>query len=490
MLRAIHKALFVLFPLVFVLLGGGLYVWEAAVIAGLFAVLLCGRALQVSRRQLIALGLAALGFVLSELLGAGHGAQVALVFFLCLFLPLLLSEAGDKEDLLIGLFLASTLATILGLLAYGKLLPVAEWAGVVDGSYRLQSVFGYANVAAVFCGLGVLLGLYFGLKEKSRRRVLYLVGLGINALSLVLTFSRLGLFCVALGLLVALMLQYKAVRRVVYCALPLLLIAVVVLFLTGKAESFLGTSLVSRIIYWTDGAGVALKHPFGIGVNGWEDMQYAVQTARYAVRYVHNGYLQILLDGGVLALGGFLLLVFGNVRNLARRWKETRSPLYAYLLGALTLTLTHGFVDIDFSFSALMLTLGLLLSFGNRGGIQVPKYLPAVVLALGLYAGIGEQNRTPRPNSVEGLSAQCTVAYRDKDYETLYALTKELLDRAPRQQMVYDLHTACLRALDRLDEVPAVFARVDAINSTMHPLCKYLPPGETTIEKKIEQFDK
>ena len=82
--------------------------------------------------------------------------------------------------------------------------------------------------------------------------------------------------------------------------------------LTGNLENIgrfltisLGEStLQGRFLYWIDGISILKEHIWGLGYRGYCEIQGMYQTGVYKVQFIHNEYLQILLDIGVLLVAG------------------------------------------------------------------------------------------------------------------------------------------------------------------------------------------
>ena len=112
----------------------------------------------------------------------------------------------------------------------------------------------------------------------------------------------------------------------------------------------------------------------GIGPDRWQFELYYVQSATYSVARVHNGYLQLALDAGLvgflaLLAGLAVLLVLAVRRAHAARGDEALwEGRFAVLVAAGALLL-HAVIDFDFSFGAILVLLALLLStpFGGAG---------------------------------------------------------------------------------------------------------------------------
>ena len=161
------------------------------------------------------------------------------------------------------------------------------------------------------------------------------------------------------------------------CGVAVCAIAVLVLCVTlfgSRLQEATGT-FMERVVQMHDalvlwGQNLLL----GIGPDQWQFELYYVQSATYSVARVHNGYLQLALDAGLvgflaLLAGLAVLLVLAVRRAHAARGDEALwEGRFAVLVAAGTLLL-HAVIDFDFSFGAVLVLLALLLStpFGGAG---------------------------------------------------------------------------------------------------------------------------
>ena len=90
-------------------------------------------------------------------------------------------------------------------------------------------------------------------------------------------------------------------------------------FLTSSLNS---STLLGRLLYWQDGIKILMDYPMGCGWRGYSFLQGLYQTGVYEVRYIHNDYLQLMLDGGILPGLLFLILIvkeaFARIRYIRR----------------------------------------------------------------------------------------------------------------------------------------------------------------------------
>ena len=131
---------------------------------------------------------------------------------------------------------------------------------------------------------------------------------------------------------------------------------------------------------------VILKHPLGLGLNGYLYTQSSFQTGVYSVKFVHNDFLQLMLDVGWVPC---LLLLFAIGKTLC---SKTNSPQKKIILCTF---LVHFCLDFDLQYISMFCIFLTLLDF-DGGRTLVIENRPAKILkwtciplaALCLYMGV------------------------------------------------------------------------------------------------------
>ena len=302
----------------------------------------------------------------------------ALVLPLSLVLFLNIDSAGAEK----GVYTALMGVAMLGLLAYASVIHIP--GGVIESSNRLQSVIQYANTTALLMLIGIL---YSVDKYKENKKPGNLACCAIFAAALLLTGSRTTL-AVALAA-VFLYIFVLAGRRGKVIAVSALLFAVCLTVCFGMFTqlrlfriSIYEPTLVERWITYQDAFGMLRgKWLLGIGAGNWQDWQFRWQSAPYNVKYIHNYYLQLLLDCGALApiaLGAAVIPAV--IRGL--RSKNVHGVI-------LVSVLMHAVLDFDLIFSAVamiaMYSLSKLVK-GSRvvkaGKLRYAATAPLLVLTI------------------------------------------------------------------------------------------------------------
>lgn len=215
---------------------------------------------------------------------------------LLLFMLLLWQESGKKRVLQLLPYLGAAMAVIS---AIGMQIPsLTKWFGVAG---RLAGFFQYPNTFAVFLLVCELL-----LLKKQPKHWYDYVTLILLVAGLLYTGSRtvFVLFIVlTFAMLLTLFPKKGKVVLLAGAAGAVLLVGILALAGNPVIRRYLTISLtestfVGRILYYVDALPLLLKHPFGMGYMGYYYIQGSVQSGVYSVAYIHNDFLQLLLDIG------------------------------------------------------------------------------------------------------------------------------------------------------------------------------------------------
>ena len=106
------------------------------------------------------------------------------------------------------------------------------------------------------------------------------------------------------------------------------------------------STFVGRLLYARDALPVILRHPFGIGYMGYYFVQQSIQTGVYGIMYIHNDFLQLMMDVGWMP---FLLLAAAIVRSVVSKTLPLR-----YKLVLLTMV-AHSCFDFDLQYVAMFM---------------------------------------------------------------------------------------------------------------------------------------
>ncbi len=405
-----------LFVLPFVIGGFFTYLNALAAIFLLVILILVGmrQGFLLLRLNLTTLTLLAIfgSFCITPLWAADRGMAV---FGIVRFLPvllygLLLLQLTDKQrELLFSLLpICGVFMTVLSLGL--SVLPATQQLVTVSG--RLSGFFDYPNSFALF----LLLGLVVQGTKAERQRSDWLFD-GALIVGILASGSRT-VFLLLLAAVVILCILRKNLRFVLGFSA---LVAGIVLFAVClsrlapfgdfarffKIEKTSGSFFI-RLLYMKDALPVILRNPFGLGYWGYRATLGTFQTGRYAVTFVHNGLLQLLLDIGWIPAG---LLCASVGKTLFSKKASARTKLLLLVL------LGHSLFDFNLQYLCFWLLLLALLDFDTgrtyciRRGRRLLSLLGGAAAAVCLWLGTGDFFlQTGHTNACLEVTPFCTQA--------------------------------------------------------------------------------
>ena len=152
-------------------------------------------------------------------------------------------------------------------------------------------------------------------------------------------------------------------------------------FISNRIQGlFANQNAIQRTVFFSDGLKVFSKNPvLGQGIGSFETTIFSVQSFYYETKYVHNHYIQTLLETGIIGLLLFVgLIVLCAVLILRSRKRGDRHPFVPALGALLIFMAVHAAVEVVFSsgfylplafgvFALIGLCCGDALSLPKRG---------------------------------------------------------------------------------------------------------------------------
>lgn len=125
---------------------------------------------------------------------------------------------------------------------------------------------------------------------------------------------------------------------------------------------FFSKNILQRIEMCRDGLKLFATGPvFGCGAGAFEAKAYSVQQHYYETKYVHNQYIQCLVDTGAVGLILFVVLLCIMFRQVYRH-RDKNSALSAAMLASLVMATVHGFTEVVWSMHAYVIFLLTILA--------------------------------------------------------------------------------------------------------------------------------
>lgn len=169
--------------------------------------------------------------------------------------------------------------------------------------------------------------------------------------------------------------------RIVITAVCMILIAVSAAVVVKRISSILPQNLIIRIITFDlNNKSISARLEFygdaielirenwllGLGGGGWASLYQSVQERFYTARDVHNHYLQVFVEAGILGFLAYLSLVVFSVLNPLISFFKTRDDRYRmYLSGILCGFFSlafHSVMDFDMSYTSIGLLFWMLIA--------------------------------------------------------------------------------------------------------------------------------
>ena len=283
------------------------------------------------------------------------------------FLTLLLQTSKEEKDVVFELIpylgmLVLVLSALLSLLPYFHNI-------IINKAGRLSGTFGYANTFSMLLFVSLVIFMEFT-SSDSKNTFNNSMGYLLLGFGILWTGSRSTIILTVIYLLLHMFLG-KNKNIVMYLIFLFFVLAIVLyFFFTGNTSGFgrifsvfsNSSTLVGREIYNIDGFEQLVRHPFGMGYLGWFFEQGAVQSAPYVTKVVHNSFLQIGLDFGIVPM---ILAIVAAVFMV--RYSKTEYRL------ALIFVMVHFAFDLDSEFLGYMF---IILLFIDWDRIQLVKAEP------------------------------------------------------------------------------------------------------------------
>ena len=275
-------------------------------------------------------------------------------------------------------------------------LPIEVPGGTIDG--RLMFPFQYANTSGIWY---LIVAILCWQTQNFKYRVASV--LPIAALLLTKSGGAIAIFVIVAIIYIVRWFWFEKHERKFNILAILFIVcscAAGVIFALNNTERIFQASqtFIERFIQIFDGWNLLLTSPLiGVGPDQWQFIYPYIQSAQYTASKIHCGYLQIALDGGLIALAVFLIFVIYSVINLINNKKWT-------MLLCASVILVHSLIDFDFSYPFMMLLLFIFLDdkkFDIKFIVNlIITFIALCFVVVGIYFSIQLNNVVNLPTKV------------------------------------------------------------------------------------------
>lgn len=264
------------------------------------------------------------------------------------------------------------------------LMQFEALSGLFSVSGRFAGIFRYPNTYALF-----LLACQLIILQKNELKVIDYGIMAVLVGGLIYTGSRTALIIFVISNIAYILLCGNKKLKIGLFVLILAVVAVIAaaILIGGKDSifyrylliSFESSTFIGRLLYFVDALPLLLKYPFGMGYMGYYYMQGQVQSGVYAVAFVHNDFLQLILDIGIIP--GILFI------TVLVRWfiKKDISTGRKITVGAICL---HSLLEFNLQFIAIFMLLILLIHSPQENAVILRRGNIAVSIVLAVFSAV------------------------------------------------------------------------------------------------------
>lgn len=282
-----------------------------------------------------------------------------------LYMLLLMQDKGIKEHLIALLPYVALAFGVLSLV----LVFIPATRDYFTVSDRLAGFFQYPNTFALFLLVGELTAL-----SKEKLKPIDIISALLLIILLLFTGSRAVFILAVFSNVLIIFFRKGRKNKIILCTvLAALVLAVLLLLPLLKSNeifsryftiSFGESTFVGRLLYYADAFPVILRHPFGLGYMGYYYVQQSIQTGVYSVMFIHNDFLQLLLDVGWIPC---LLFVVGIIKSFFRKGNSAGKRII------LLTVFLHCLFDFDLQFISMFFILLLFLNYNDGKQLELKK---------------------------------------------------------------------------------------------------------------------
>ena len=303
-----------------------------------------------------------------------------------LFILLVMQYDGEEVRKVWQVIPASALLMLMiSLLLW--VIPSTKSFVASNAANQLGGFFQYANAFGLYQLLAIVVLMY-----RKDPGVFEIMAMLCLAFGIFMTGSRF-IFVLMVATYLWFIFRFRSYRKILLLVgLGLGLAVALILWITRDTVGFgrfstlfqMPQTLYNRIIGWKDALRMLKDHWYGLGYYGYQYLEPAYQTADYYIRFVHNDWLQVMLDAGIIP---GLCCVVGSLLSI-----KGSSPLQKLLF---VLIAVAGAFDFNIAYGAILFLWVLCLNVSSKkiipwknGYAILPAGIAGVFIWLGISFGL------------------------------------------------------------------------------------------------------
>jgi len=281
-------------------------------------------------------------------------------------------SASLLKDIKILLYVIMWTGVLVAGIAWLQYIGIAFFPGEVIGTIGNSNYLGCYLLFPLFATLSLI--------QEDREWYHFVIFLLLFSV-LILTRARASWIGFAVGFTFYIFVIDLPFKKTLLFIIPMTLI-VVIMFLNLRNYEYIPRleTLRLRLTKYTPPAvNIIKEHPlFGIGIGGYRNAVYGEQakieakTQNYfkdypmpKPRYVHNEYLETLVDGGIVYFVVFFGFIFSVLKKAIAIFRKTENSQLGFLISTMI-----GILTISIFFFAFRLNVTLFMSFLTLGMIS------------------------------------------------------------------------------------------------------------------------
>ena len=243
-----------------------------------------------------------------------------------------------------------------------------KFTDIIETILFIGLLFTGSRTTIILSLIYIIYKVYRDKKYNNTKIILSLESIALGTLLYIILdkLKLIAIFIVPLILIFYILIKNVKFKDKLYYALGVLLIIGMFIINSNtfnrlKNITLNNGTLQERLVYYEDSINSIIKHPLGNGINMFQYKLFDNATAFYDVKYIHNSYLQIAYDAGIINLIIFLAVIVIGLLKLIKNKNTDRN----YLILAYLTILIHSVLDFDLSFSTFPVILVMLVVLGD-----------------------------------------------------------------------------------------------------------------------------